>query len=106
SCIDMLLFPSTYDTSGLVVKEAAACDCASLLVKNSCASEGITDGVDGVLIEENPNSFAKSLAQVINTNGLFEKLGKAASENIYYTWEDAVSKAYDRYQYIIDKKSK
>ncbi|MBQ7106801.1 MAG: glycosyltransferase [Clostridia bacterium] len=106
SCIDMLLFPSTYDTSGLVVKEAAACDCAALLVKGSCASEGITDGVDGVLIDETPNSLAYTLAKVINTEGLFEKLGKAASNNIYFTWEQAVEKAYERYQNIIDKKSK
>ena len=79
SCIDMLLFPSTYDTSGLVVKEAAACECAALLVKNSCASEGATDGVDGVLIDENPNSLASTLAKVIDTEGLFSKLGKVDS---------------------------
>ncbi len=106
SCIDLLLFPSTYDTSGLVVKEAAACDCAALLVKGSCASEGVTDGVDGILIDETPNSFAHTLAKAIDTKGLFEKLGKAAAENIYYTWEQAVEKAHERYQFIIDKKLK
>lgn len=30
---DLFLFPSVYDTSGLVVKEAAACACPSLLIE-------------------------------------------------------------------------
>lgn len=102
SSVDLLLFPSTYDTSGLVVKEAAACDCASLLVKNSCASEGVTNGVDGILIEENPESFAKELSAVMKIDGIFDKLGKNAGENIYYSWEQAVDKAYQRYQYVLE----
>ena len=106
SIADLLLFPSTYDTSGLVVKEAAACDCASLLVKGSCASEGITDGVDGVLIEETPESLAKAIADIMKIDGLFNKLGKAAGENVYFSWDDAVAKAYGRYQYIIENQKR
>ena len=48
---DLLLFPSTYDTSGLVVKEAAACGCASTLIAGSCAAEGVIDGVSGLLMQ-------------------------------------------------------
>ena len=45
---DLLLFPSTFDTNGLVVREAAACSLGSVLIEGSCAAEGITDGDTGI----------------------------------------------------------
>ena len=60
---DLLLFPSTFDTNGLVVREAAACGLGSLLVRGSCAAEGITDGRNGILIEENAASLAAVLGR-------------------------------------------
>lgn len=41
---DLFLFPSTFDTNGLVVREAAACGLASVLIAGSCAAEDVTDG--------------------------------------------------------------
>ena len=38
---DLFLFPSSYDTNGLVVREAAASDLASVLIRGSCAAEGV-----------------------------------------------------------------
>ena len=38
---DLFLFPSSYDTNGLVVREAAACDLAAVLIDGSCAAEGV-----------------------------------------------------------------
>ena len=53
---DLFLFPSTYDTNGLVVREAAACGLASVLIRGSCAAEGVLDGVNGFLVDETPVS--------------------------------------------------
>ena len=50
SCADLFLFPSTFDTNGLVVREAAACALGSLLISGSCAAEGVEDGVSGILV--------------------------------------------------------
>ena len=49
---DLFLFPSTFDTNGLVVREAAACGLASVLIKDSCAAEGIVDGETGFICFE------------------------------------------------------
>ncbi len=102
---DLFLFPSTYDTSGLVVKEAAACSCASALVKGSCASEGVEDGVSGVLCDkETAESFAKAIIDAVRTSDDFlEKLGIAASEKVYVSWFDSVRAASKRYEYVIEK---
>lgn len=58
---DLLLFPSTFDTNGLVVREAAACSLGSVLIEGSCAAEGITDGDTGILIPENGDGLAAAL---------------------------------------------
>lgn len=58
---DLLLFPSTFDTNGLVVREAAACGLGSLLIRGSCAAEGIQDGETGILVEETAESLAGAL---------------------------------------------
>lgn len=99
---DMLLFPSTFDTNGLVVREAAACATPSLLVHGSCAAEGITDGETGFLCMESAHSIAVTLEKIMDNRELIAKVGKNAQENIYISWEDAVKKAYDRYHVVID----
>ncbi len=102
SISDLLLFPSTYDTSGLVVIEAAACDCASLLIKGSCASEGVTDMVSGLLAEENAESCAKKIIEAAKEKDFLERLGKNAGNEVYISWEDSVARAVDRYQIVIE----
>ena len=46
---DLFVFPSTFDTNGLVVREAAACGLGAVMIRNSCAAEDITDGRNGFL---------------------------------------------------------
>lgn len=100
---DLFLFPSTYDTSGLVVKEAAACGCASVLIKGSCAAEGVEHGISGILAEEeNADSFAKEIAQVAKNPELIKKLGIGAEDKVYFSWDDSVSAAVKRYETVIE----
>ena len=99
---DLFLFPSTFDTNGLVVREASACSLGSVLIKDSCASEGVTDGEDGLLIDENCMSLAKCLMQMIEHPDVMHRIGKTASENLYLSWDDAVERAMKRYEVVID----
>ena len=104
---DLFLFPSTYDTSGLVVKEAAACSCASALISGSCAAEGVEDGVSGILAtEENEESFAKSIIEAVRQPNALKVLGKAAEDKVYFSWEDSVAVACKRYEKIIENYKK
>lgn len=101
---DLFLFPSTFDTNGLVVREAAACGLASVLIRNSCASEGITDGRNGFVVEETAESMAELLLRVSGDLGHLRKVGLRAMDEIYISWKDAVDEAYERYQIILEKK--
>ena len=99
---DLFLFPSTFDTNGLVVREAAACSLASVLVAGSCAAEDVTDGVTGFLIEENAASMAAVLAPLCGNLPETRRVGEQAQREIYISWEDAVRRAYDRYAVVIE----
>lgn len=102
SAADLFLFPSTYDTNGLVVKEAAACDCPSVLVRGSCAAEGIVDGETGILIDETPESMAAAIAKACQNRQWLRTIGQTAGERVYLSWEDAVARAYRRYGLVIE----
>ena len=103
---DLLLFPSTFDTNGLVVREAAACGLGSVLVRGSCAAEGVTDGRNGILIDEN----AESLAAVLSAEGMgietFRAVGQNAMDELYLSWADSVANAAERYQIVLERQQR
>lgn len=99
---NLFLFPSTFDTSGLVVKEAAACGCPSILTKDSCAAEEAEDGVSALLAEENAESFTNAVVQVLNNEELRKKLIFGAENKLYRSWESCVAEAYNRYGIVIE----
>ena len=97
---DLFLFPSTYDTAGLVVMEAAACRTPSVLIKDSCASEIVTDGRNGFISEENDDAFAATIQNAINDRSALAQMGERAAEEVYLSWDDSVANAYKRYEEI------
>ncbi len=103
---DLFAFPSTYDTNGIVVREAAACGLASLLIRGSCAAEGIVDGRSGILADENTESLSSALAEACKNKKRLHELGQNAMDEIYISWEDCVAKAYDRYGVVLENYQK
>lgn len=100
---DLFLFPSTFDTNGLVVREAAACSLASVMIAGSCAAEGVTDGQNGFLISENAASLAVRLAALCRDPDTTRAVGEHAASELYISWKDAVSRARTRYGIVIDR---
>ena len=103
SVADLLVFPSLFDTNGLVVREAAASATPSLLVEGSCAAEGIVDAETGFLCLETPHSIASKIIKIINNKDLLRRVGKKAQDDIYISWDESIANAFNRYQIIIDK---
>lgn len=99
---DLFLFPSEFDTNGLVVREAAACSLGTVLIGGSCAAEGVTNGSNGLLIEDNAASLAVCLAKVMNNSDCMKRIGENASRDLYLSWEESVSRAVERYEVVID----
>lgn len=106
SIADLFLFPSTFDTNGIVIREASACSCPSILINNSAAAEGIENDFTGILIEENKDSMAKEIIRACNDRERLKKIGENANEHIYISWDEAVEKAYQRYEFILENYQK
>ncbi len=99
---DLFIFPSLYDTNGIVVREAAACGVPSLLIEGSCAAEGITDGRTGILTQNNPLAISKELSFAADHLDEIHQIGETAMREVYISWETSVKRAYDRYQTVIE----
>ncbi len=98
---DLFLFPSVYDTNGIVVREAAACGLASVLIKGSCAAEGITHDRNGFVIDENPSAMALLLADLARNPDHMKDVGQHAMDEIYISWDESTRAAYRRYEEIL-----
>ena len=99
---DLFLFPSTFDTNGLVVREAAACGLASVLIAGSCAAEDVTNGRNGFLIRENAASMAAMLRRLLADLPLVRRVGENAQRELYLSWESAVANACRRYEAVLE----
>ena len=98
---DLFVFPSLYDTNGIVVREAAACGVPSVLIKGSCAAEGITNRRTGILTEDDPAAIAEELEYAASHLDEVHQMGDHAMNEVYMSWEDSVKNAYARYGEII-----
>lgn len=99
---DLFLFVNTYDTSGIVVKEAAACSLPSVTLRASCPSEGMTDGRNGIIIDSDAQQLSKVMEKVCFDRDWIRAIGQKAGEELYISWETAVKRAAQRYEQIVE----
>jgi 1,2-diacylglycerol 3-alpha-glucosyltransferase len=100
-----LVFPSRYDTAGLVIKEAASLEVPSIVLRDSNAAEGIEDGVNGFLGEENPVLFGNKLHDLLKDEELRCAVGRNAYETLCRTWADVADEVAERYKDLIKFKA-
>ncbi len=103
ACSDLFVFPSKYDNSPLVIQEAAAFDIPSIVLKNSSSAEGITDKVNGFLIDDSAQSLFKMISEVKKYPEVIKLAGEGARKSIYKPWEGIVDSVYQRYVEIIEE---
>ena len=73
----------------------------AVLIRDSCAAEGVIDGRNGFLIDENADSMAECLAKL--TPSTMFTVGECAAKELYLSWDEAVRMAYVRYDEIIKR---
>ena len=98
---DLFFFPSPYDNAPLVLREAAAMGTPGILLKNSTASEVITDGYNGWLAEKNPKDIAELIGKLFKNPGEVKLIGINARNTLVRSWEDVVGEVIDRYDSAI-----
>ncbi len=98
---DLFLLPSVFDNNPLVVKEAAACATASVMIRGSSSAEGAVDGVNSLLISESADDMAKTLMSMCADREKMRLIGERAAGSLYISWEESIARAYARYEEVM-----
>ena len=102
SIADLFIFPSVYDTDGIVKREAAFVNTPALCIKDTGAGSDLTDNVNGYLAEGNANSFAEKIKEIISDKEKLKKVGENAKRDLCVTWEEInaeLIKIYEKVMY-------
>jgi len=97
---NLFLLPSTYDNAPLVVQEAAACSCPSLVVRGSSASEVLEDGVTGYFSEQSSLSIANAIQSIFSDMDKHSRVTAAALEHVYTPWSKVLELSMERYKVV------
>ena len=100
---DLFFFPSVYDNSPLVVREAASMGTPSLLTVGSNAAEAVRKDVSGFTAAENKVAMFREILRIFGTEGLLEKVSDGARREVAKTWKQIVPLVQDKYAEIIEK---
>jgi len=100
-CADLFVFPSLYDTAGLVVYEAATFGTASVVVRGSSASEPIVNGENGFLCEDDTLDLARVMESAITDKEKMRVVGQAAKSSIPKNWDGILDTVLERYEKLI-----
>jgi glycosyltransferase involved in cell wall biosynthesis len=101
ACADLFLFPSVYDNAPLVMREAAAFDVPSVVVRNTSSAEGVLDNVNGFLINNAPESLAEKIIHLKAHPENIKRAGEGARKSIYRHWESIVDEVALRYEEML-----
>lgn len=99
----LFLFPSMYDTAGLVVQEAASMGTASLVIRNSAPAEFVENGKTGILCEENADSIASAMCGALDREEETRQMGSLAQKTMPEAWEHVIDDVERLYDQIIDE---
>jgi len=99
----LYLFPSKFDTDGLVKREAAMCGVPSVLLENTFTNAGIVDGVNGYISQEGNGVYAEKIIEALSDEKKRQEVAKAAKETLSLTWTEAVAHACEIYREILAK---
>lgn len=103
---DLLIFPSTFDTSGIVKFEAAVHKTASLLIEGSCSAEMIEDGVNGYLCKESAESIADKIKQIIANPEKHQQISERAHQTLNRSWKVVAEEVKEKYAELIKEHAK
>ena len=98
---DLFMFPSLYDTSGLVVREAAAMGTPSVTARGSSAAECIVDGETGLLCEDDSDDLARVVDAALADPEALARLGERARDAIPIPWSQLMDDVLRRYAALI-----
>lgn len=100
----LFVFPSLYDTSGLVVREAAVMETPSVVVQDTAPAEVVTDGVNGFVCEDTTEALTDVLRRALSQPERTRAMGIEARRTIPLPWDTVIDRAVAQYRALIDER--
>lgn len=85
---NLLLFPSVYDTDGIVKIECACYDVPAFCIKETGAASNIVDNHNGFIEDYDKDKFVEKLKYLVKNVDFVKNVGINANKELYITWED------------------
>lgn len=98
---DLFVFASTFDTFGLVTREAASFHLPTLFAKDSIAAEQIIDNHNGFIGELDKEKWADRIVEIFRNKEVLENVKNTCSLELYESWEQVIDKVLVMYKEII-----
>lgn len=110
SSIDIFVFPSWYDSFGIVILEAMAAGCAVITTKGVGAmDEVVVHGATGLTINpQKPKELAAAISQLVVDKTLLKKMGETGRKRFhqYYTLEKNIDLMVTTFNKVISNSEK
>ncbi len=103
---DLFLFPSKYDTDGLVKIEAASQGTPTVFIENTGAAAGIIDNETGYISKDDKTLFAKRILEALSDKELYKKISDNVRTELYRTWEKSAEEIYEIIVKMIEENKK
>ncbi len=100
---DLFPFPSFYDNAPLVVREAAMMGTPALVLHGSTTAEVISDGDNGFLCQNTPQSYADKIRELYKDRNKILIAGRGAAATLTRSWKEVMEEVSLRYQEIIQR---
>lgn len=99
---DIFVFSSITETQGLVVQEAMTYGLPAICVAGGGAGASIEDGVNGLLVKNDPEQFAASVLEVLYDDEQYASMSEAASRSVRLNGTpEMCAKVVDVYRRVI-----
>ena len=103
---DLFVFPSTYDNAPLVIREAAACGCPPLVIRNSSASEILEESRESqtaFFAEETPESVAGAIEETFGDSAHYAFVKANAADRVYLHWSKVIERSIEKYKEVKER---
>ena len=92
------MFPSIYDTDGIVRIECACYSVPTICIENTGVASVIENDRNGFIEKNDVMAFVKRIDWLIKNVDFLKKVGQNANLEIYNTWENVCAKLHELYE--------